>query len=293
MPKPGLSRAVDVVDSELARTFLAVVAAGNFSAAASRLFVTQSTVSARIASLEEQLGCRLFVRNKAGTTLTAEGRWFQPHAATLVRTVERVRHEIGVARGFRDNLTIGARIGLWEGLLLDALPRIRLAAPEVAIRSELGFEDELMQGLIEGRIDIGVMYTPQRRPGLEVRQLLEETLVLVATDPGIRELPGPGYVHIDWGPEFNARHSAAFPAYGGPALRFNVGWLGLQHILGNGGSGYFPLRLVRSHLDAGRLHRAPGAVTFSLPAFLVHADAPERDGVATVVDLLLAQALDG
>ena len=61
------------MDTELARTFLSVVSAGNFSSAAERLHVSQSTVSTRINTLEEQLRCRLFVRNKAGTTLTVHG----------------------------------------------------------------------------------------------------------------------------------------------------------------------------------------------------------------------------
>ena len=47
-------------------------ATGNFIAAAERLHVSQSTVSTRIHSLEELLGCVLFIRNKAGTTLTPE-----------------------------------------------------------------------------------------------------------------------------------------------------------------------------------------------------------------------------
>lgn len=45
------------MDTELARTFLAVVNAGNSVAAAERLHVTQSTVSARIQTLEQQLRC--------------------------------------------------------------------------------------------------------------------------------------------------------------------------------------------------------------------------------------------
>ena len=61
------------MDTELARTFLTVVTAGNFITAAERLHVSQSTVSTRIHTLEEQLGCTLFVRNKAGTTLTPAG----------------------------------------------------------------------------------------------------------------------------------------------------------------------------------------------------------------------------
>jgi DNA-binding transcriptional LysR family regulator len=265
------------LDTELARTFLAVVAAGNFVGAAERLHVTQSTVSARIHTLEQQLGCTLFVRNKAGTNLTPAGRQFQKHAGILVRTVEHARHDVGVPRGFRAALTVGGRFGLWEQLLLLWLPQMRKAAPDVSLRAEIGMEPDLMQGLVEGRLDIGVMYTPQSRPGLKVEMLLEETLVLVSTDPVGPAQPGPGYVYIDWGPEFYARHSASFPDFLGPAVTASIGWLGLQHILENGGSGYFPVRLVRPYLASGRLVRLRGAPEFSLPAYLVYASEGRPD----------------
>ena len=150
------------MDTELARTFLTVIAAGNFISAADRLHVTQSTVSARIHTLEDQLGCTLFVRNKAGTTLTPAGRQFQKHASMLVRTVEQARHDVGVPRGFRAALTVGGRFGLWEQLLLKWLPLMLKVAPDIAVRAEIGLEADLMQGLVEGRLDIGVMYTPAR-----------------------------------------------------------------------------------------------------------------------------------
>src|SRR5579872_5114142 len=94
------------MDTELARTFLAVIEAGSFVDASQRLHVTQSTVSSRIQRLEEQLGAELFVRNKAGTTLTSAGRQFQSHAALLTRTVELARQEIGIVNGFRATLTV-------------------------------------------------------------------------------------------------------------------------------------------------------------------------------------------
>jgi DNA-binding transcriptional LysR family regulator len=258
------------MDTELARTFLSVVAAGNFVKAAERLFVTQSTVSARIQSLEQQLGCQLFVRNKAGTTLTPAGRQFQKHAATLLRTVERARQDVGVPRGFRASLTIGGRIGIWEGLLLPVLPRLRAALPDVAIRAEIGFEEDLMTGLLEGRIDVGVMYTPQSRPGLEVELLLEEQLLLMASEPGDAAEPGPEYVYVDWGPEFSAKHGATFPEFTGPALSTNIGWLGLQHVLDAGGTGYFPRRLAAPYLEKGRLFEIAGAPRFNLQAYAVY-----------------------
>jgi LysR family transcriptional regulator, flagellar master operon regulator len=264
------------VDTELARTFLTVLSAGNFINAAKRLHVTQSTVSARIQTLEEQLGCTLFVRNKAGTTLTPEGRQFQKHAGALVRTVEQARHDVGVPRGFRAAITVGGRFGLWEQLLLQWLPRMLAAAPDISVRAEIGMEADLMQGLVEGRLDIGVMYTPESRPGLKVELLLEERLILVSTDPRHRPGPGHGYVYVDWGPEFYAKHSTNFPDYLGAALTANIGWLGLQHILESGGAGYFPERLAKPHLRRRRLYEITGAPEFTLPAYLVYlADAPD------------------
>ena len=89
------------MDIDQARTFLAIAAHGSFLEAASRLHVTQSTVSARIQHLEADLGARLFVRNRAGATLTPAGRRFLQHAKTLVLTVEQARHDVGLPSRFR------------------------------------------------------------------------------------------------------------------------------------------------------------------------------------------------
>ena len=274
------------MDTELARTFLAVVTAGNFVGAAERLHVTQSTVSARIQTLETSLGSRLFVRNKGGTTLTAAGRHFQKHASTLVRTVERARQEVGIAKGFRGALTIGGRFGLWEQFLTRWLAVLLQQSPELSVRAEVGLEAELMQGLVEGRLDIAVMYTPESRPGLKVEPLFDERLVLASTDPGSRPEPGPGYVYVDWGPEFFARHSASFPDFFGSALTTNIGWLGLQHVLDNGGSGYFPVRLVRPHLQSGRLALIGGGPEFVLTAYAVYPTDGEPGAIAPALEVI-------
>jgi DNA-binding transcriptional LysR family regulator len=236
--------------------------------------VTQSTVSTRVRTLETLLGCRLFVRNKGGTTLTAAGRHFQKHASTLVRTVEQARHDLGIAEGFRATLTIGARMGLWEQFLLKQLPALLTNAADISVRAEIGLERDLMEGLVEGRLDIAIMYSPESRPGLKVEFLFDEKLVLVSTKTRRRPAFDRDYVYIDWGPEFLARHSASFPEFFGASLTANIGWLGLQHVLENGGAGYFPIRLVRPHLEAGKLCLVPGGPAFAIPAYLVHpADA--------------------
>ena len=244
------------------------IATGSFVAAAERLHVTQSTVSMRIQRLEQTLGAELFVRNKAGTTLTPAGRQFQRHAALLTRTVEQARQEIGIVTGFRATLTVGGRVGVWADLVLPWLPIFAKLAPDVAVRALIGFEEDLMQALIDGRADIGIMYTPQARPGLTVELLLEERLVMVSTRENPPAEPERDYVYVDWGPEFFAQHTLAFPNLAGAALTVNIGWLGLQRILAFGGSGYFPVRMLREHEVAGRLHRVASAPEFRLPAYL-------------------------
>lgn len=274
------------MDTELARTFLVVVASGSFVEAAQRLHVTQSTVSTRIQRLEETLGAELFVRNKSGTTLTPAGQQFQRHAALLTRTVEQARQEIGVIRGFRATLTIGGRFGLWEDLLLRWLPAFSALAPDVAVRALIGFEDHLMETLIDGRADIGVMYTPNARPGLVVEPLLEEELVMVSSRAGIPPEPASDYIYVDWGAEFFAQHSLAFPAFSGAGLTVNNGWLGLQHLLASGGTGYFPLRMVRPHELGGRLHRVAGAANFRLPAYLCYAANADSQPISLALETI-------
>jgi len=270
------------MDTEWARTFLAVVATGSFVRTAERLHVTQSTVSARIRALEGQLGCRLFVRNKSGATLTPAGRQFQKHAATLVRTIEQAQQDAGIVHGYRAVLTVGGRFALWVELLLKWLPLMREVAPDVSLRAEIDAEVGLMNRLVDRSMDIGVMYTPESRPGLTVEFLLEEQLELVCSDPDQAE-SGEGFVYVDWGPDFHVMHSMNFPDFGTPALVVGIAWLGLQHILTSGGSGYFPRRLVRAHIDSGRLFRVPDSPTFALPAYMVYASDGDSELLGTAL----------
>jgi DNA-binding transcriptional LysR family regulator len=269
-----------------------VVAGGSFVEAAQRLHVTQSTVSARIHSLEETLGAELFVRNKAGTTLTPAGQQFQRHAALLTRTVEQARQEIGIVSGFRATLTVGGRIGLWEDLLLRWLPMFISLAPDVAVRALVGFEEDLMEALIEGRANIGVMYAPQARPGLTVEPLLEEHLVMVSTEANPPREPKSDYIYVDWGPEFFAQHSLAFPSFSGAALTVNVGWLGLQYLFAHGGTGYFPARMLREQELAGRLHRVSGAPEFRLSAYLCFPSKTDSTALTLALETIRRVAAD-
>ncbi len=257
------------MDTELARTFLAVVASGNFVAAAKQLHITQSTVSARIKTLERELGVNLLRRGRHGAEPTVAGQRFLRHAKHLVQTLEQARHEVGLPQGFHGSLSLRGRIALWEGFLPQWSAWMRQQRPDVSLRIEIGFEEDIVQALVQGGVDIGVMYTPQHRPGLGVEALFEEQLMLVSSDRD-GTWNDARYVHIDWGPEFEAQFNAHYPAEAAPALRANVGWLGVRQILHAGGSGFFPFRMTRDLVKSGRLHRVAHSPIIALPVYLVY-----------------------
>jgi LysR family transcriptional regulator, flagellar master operon regulator len=71
-----------------------------------------------------------------------------------------------------------------------------------------------------------------------------------------------------------------------------MGWLGLQRILASGGSGYFPLRLLREHELAGRLHLVADAPEFRLPAYLCYPTKTDSDALALALDTIRRVAAD-
>ena len=257
------------MDIDQARTFLAIVAQGSFLEASKRLHVTQSTVSARILGLESELGVQLFIRNRGGASLTPEGRRFMPHAKNLVLTVEQAKHDVGLPNRYRASLRVGGRIALWDGFLSRWFGWMRQVMPDVAIRSEIGFEEDLMRRLIEGTLDLGLMYTPTHAPDLVVEQVFQEKLVLVSTVPDCQG-PDDDYIYVDWGPGFYAKHVQSYPHIECPPQVVNIGWLAIQLIMENGGSCYLPARMAEPLIKQGKLYSVEGSPTYGHGVYAVY-----------------------
>jgi DNA-binding transcriptional LysR family regulator len=263
------------MDINLARTFLEIVATGNFLRAAERLHITQTAVSARVHALEDLLGRKLFVRNKSGASLTSAGEQFLRYAQTLVQVWERARHQVAVPPGRRAVVTVGGELSLWDPLLLDWLLWMHRAAPQLALRAEVGLPESLIHQVTEGILDIAVVYAPHQRPGLKIELLIEEKLVLVTTSRRGQPQRATDYVFVDWGLEFAARHNLAFPELSNAGTFVGLGPLALRYILEAGVSGYFRLKVVEPYLKSGRLRRVPGATEFAYPAYAVYSESAD------------------
>ena len=126
-----------------------------------------------------------------------------------------------------------------------------------------------MRHLIEGILDIGLMYTPSHSPGLVVEHLFDEKLVLVSSRPDDTK-PEDDYVYVEWGPGFYAQHAQSYPDLERPPQVVNIGWLGVQLILNNGGSCFLPARMAEPFIAAGSLFHVSGSPEFIHPAYLVY-----------------------
>tara|TARA_Y100000296_G_scaffold31580_1_gene36625 strand:+ start:2007 stop:2852 length:846 start_codon:yes stop_codon:yes gene_type:complete len=259
------------MDIVLIRTFLEVIQSGSFIRASEQLHVTQTAVTGRIQTLEESLGCRLFIRKRSGAMLTPEGERFLPYATSLNTTWAQARQRITVPEGHVERLRIGSETTLWNPLLTQWTAWLKTELPEVAVDSMIAEAPDLNDALEQGQLDAVILHRPNYHAGCQVEQLLEEKLMRVQNP----EQPKPD-VYIDWGPDVEKQYMASATSPRQCAYTFNFGPAALQFLLSVGGNGWFRSRVVQPYLDSGKLVRIPDADEYTYPVFLVYR-SPDAD----------------
>lgn len=272
------------MDTENLRSFLEVAVHGSFTVAATKLNLAQSTVSARIRVLEEQLGRRLFVRDSDGVSLTQAGRQFLPHASSITRTWQQARQDIGVPDGYEHLLRLTAPAYLWDTMITSWVEWMRARRPEVALRLESSFPDVAIDQMADGLLDISIVYLPRPYPGIAYEALVTDTVVLVQhaaqTGPWMEK-----YILVDWGPEFRIEHDRAFTAAAKPAISTGMVYGALRYVLTQQAAAYLPLSAVEQHIANGELKRLDDAPVFYRPIFLAY---PSKPTSSDVIDVALS-----
>lgn len=265
------------MDITLIKTFVEVANTGSFVAACDRLFVTQSAVSLRIQRLEEALGHPLFIRSKAGALLTPAGEQFERYALSLLKIWAEARQQIAIPEGFSTSLSIGGQYSLWPRLGFRWIDALQRDMPELSIRTELGMTDRITRFLVEGAVQVALLYTPQFRPGLIVEKALEDELVMVASYPDADVHVPENYAFVDWGPEFTHAHAIALPHLTNAGLTLGLGALAADYIANRRAVAYLPARAVKRRIDAGILHIVADAPRFEYPSWVIWRDDLDED----------------
>lgn len=278
------------MDINLARTFLTVADTGSFIESARKMHVTQSTVSARVKVLEDLLGRPLFERSKYGASLTPAGEQFRRHALALVRVWQHAQLDVGLADQHRDHLSVGGPLSLWDGFLLRWIAWLRSSIPDIAVSAIAGVSSGLTQRLIEGTLDLAVVYRPMQPPGLIVEHLFDEEFVLVTNGKSSNRRTGGDYVFVNWGPDFQVDHASAHPELTSPVLNMDLGPLALSYVLGNATSGYFPMRLVKNHIARGRLRLPKRVRKFVYPVYMLYPETRDEEAYEPILAALRREA---
>ena len=168
------------------RTFVMVVDAGSFTAAARPAGRSQPALTAAIQRLEQSVGAVLLTRGRSGASPTAAGEALLPHARAALAAVEEGRRAVAELQGLQaGQVRVGAGATFCTYVLPAVLRALREAHPGLRLSLREGHTAELLDELSAGRLDlVAVPATPDPPPGLTVEPWLEDELVLVAR-PGL------------------------------------------------------------------------------------------------------------
>ena len=251
------------------QTFVSIVENGSLVRASEQLNVTQSTVTARLRTLEQEVGATLLHRQKSGVTLTASGTKLLGYAEIMIGLWRQARQETAPPQGTESVCNFGCDPELWPGLGRQIFDDVNDRNPRMAVSVWPGDQSELYRMLSAGLLDMALTFRLAAPGDKTVYRLPPDDLVLYATEPDRPLRADPGYIFVDLGPEFLTKHALAYSDAGTARVTFGSAIWALTYLLEREGSAYLPRRLAASHLEAGRLHETRNAPAFQRNIFLI------------------------
>ena len=179
------------------RYFAAVAETRHFGKAAERLHMAQPPLSQAIRRLESELGVELFARTTRQVTLTGAGEVFRTDVEHILKAVDEAVTRVGrFAEGVEGVLRVGLT-GAASYRQLPALARLlKRELPHVMMEVHTEMLTPAQElGLIERRLDVGVLRPPVRQEGITLRPLADERLV--AAVPAEHRLAEDDVVRIE------------------------------------------------------------------------------------------------
>ncbi len=267
-------------------TFLAIVETGSLVRASERLNVGQSTVTARLKTLEADVGQRLLTRHKSGVELTAAGTRFHKYAEVMTNLWQQAQQETNLPDGIVAICNIGCHTDLWPTSGRALFDQIHQRQPSTGLGAWPGEQAELDRWFGAGLVDVALSYESSAHDNQLVYTLPPEQLVLVTADPESPMRFDPGYVFVEAGDEFRRQHAEAYADADTAKVTFGSAVWARQHLVDHGGSAYLPNRLIAGDLDSGVLHPIPNAPEFSRNVYLVTTSAALEawDWLPSIID---------
>lgn len=176
--------------------FLEVARLGSMRSASRSLHLGQPALSARISTLEGEVGARLFERTKRGVRLTLAGKALLPHAERALDAIDAGRSAISqVEQGDEGELVVAAVSAINASVVPELVARFRRFHPGVHLYVHTGSADRIVELVAFGSAQLGLVREtrPWRDPRLRSTPVYEEELLLTARPehPFVAEGPIP------------------------------------------------------------------------------------------------------
>lgn len=190
------------------RTFVVLAEVKNFSKAAEKLNIVQSTVSNRIQELEKYLKTNLFTRTNKSVMLTQAGMNFLPYAKRIVEIEEEGLNTIDKLN-YEDTIKIGTVHSFYSGYIKNSIKKFMKLNSKVAIEIVIDHTPNLLEALSDNLIDLGFVCALPKSDKFVCTDVLKDEFILVAKNSdefkdvlSIEELINNTLLYADTGDSF-------------------------------------------------------------------------------------------
>ncbi len=178
----------------MVKVFLTSVDSGSFTRAGEILGYTQSNLTQMMRSFEDELGIPLLIKTKKGVEPTGEAKQLMPAMRAMLAQEERFLQEADEIRGIhRGSIRIGSYVSTSSTWLPQVIGYYQNEYPEVEFNIVESGQEEMLQGLRSGYLDIALMSAPEKGE-VEFIPVLEDPMVVVF--PPDHELSAYDYVPV-------------------------------------------------------------------------------------------------
>jgi len=156
-----------------------VIESGGYTSAGKLLHISHSAIHRQIRMLEEELGCRLLVRSGRKVKPTESGRLLADLNLRIRKEIEDAQNQVNDLNHLRTgHLRIGTSSSIMMSFLPAVLQRFSNQFPGVHLHLATGIADDLIEDVVESKLDIGILFNPadfpRPVPELDCQILYEE-----------------------------------------------------------------------------------------------------------------------
>ena len=254
------------------KTVLELNRTRHFKKTAQALFVTQSTISARLQALEDELECKLFERTSRTIEITPAGVRFIGHAQSMLALWRRAKQEIHIQEESSSRIAVGGLFATWDIFLFEWLERVQVDFPNLSLTAESHDHSYLLRQLLDGALDLIFIYEPPKLSDVTFLKVIDLQLTLVSDKPqqNLAEATENNYTLVHWGEQFLMDHNRVLQDFSLPQKRVNQARMALNFILNSGGAAFLPSQMISPYIEEQRLHKVLGVKNIPLRIYAVY-----------------------